>query len=63
MIPSYYETMYRPDAKHINGGGIGPMEIDGRAVAGETAPVRMTDAKWEEVDEKTVGEGAVVYRG
>jgi hypothetical protein len=39
------------------------MEIDGRAVTGETTTARMTEAKWEEVGEKTAGGGDVVYRG
>ena len=54
-IPNYYETVYRHSPKHINGGRIGPTEIDGRAVTGEIAPARMIEAKWEEVGEKTVG--------
>ncbi|CAG5145768.1 uncharacterized protein ALTATR162_LOCUS1766 [Alternaria atra] len=61
--PSYYESVYRPGPKHINGGKMGPMEIDGRAVTGETTTARMTEAKWEEVGEKTAGGGDVVYRG
>ncbi|KAG9191971.1 hypothetical protein G6011_10705 [Alternaria panax] len=61
-IPSYYETVYRPGPKHINGGGIGPTEIDGRAVTEGVAP-RMIEAKWEEVGEKTIGGGGVVYSG
>lgn len=56
-IPSYYETVYRPDPKHINGMGTSPVEMDGRALAGNVTPVRMVAAKWEEVGEKAVGSG------
>jgi len=56
-IPSYYETVYRPDPKHVNGMGTSPIEMDGRALAGNVTPVRTVTAKWEEVGEKAVGSG------
>jgi hypothetical protein len=57
LIPSYFETVYRPDPKHVNGMGTGPVEMDGRAVEGDIAPVRTVVARWEEVEEKTIGGG------
>ncbi len=57
LIPSYFETVYRPDPKHVNGVGVGPVEMDGRAVEGNIAPVRTVVARWEEVGEKTVDGG------
>lgn len=56
-IPSYYETVYRRDPKHINGMGIGPIEMDGKALMGNSTPGRTVAAKWEEVEEKVVGGG------
>jgi hypothetical protein len=57
MIPSYYETVYRPGPKHVNGMGNGPVEMDGRALTGDITPVKTVAAKWEEVEEKAVGVG------
>jgi hypothetical protein len=51
-IPSYFETVYRPDPMHVNQ-SVGPAEMDGTETA--VSPDRVTPAlkpAWEEVEKR-----------